>query len=116
MDRETLSRLLSSKVRTVEFEGHQFVLKPPKTAEVAAILGSLQSADDPGLDDMHQAMQRALLATMSIENGAATEEDVDTVLSFSGHLGSPIGQAALELCGWRFDTDADEAETDRVFP
>ena len=117
MDRQTLARLVSDKARIVEVDGHSYELRPPHPKDVAGVFAQLptEDGDEANVDAMAATMIAAVCATLDLGGEPCSPDDAASVLSVTGHLGSPVGRAALTLCGWSFDRDPDERETDANF-
>ena len=118
MDRARLTELLA-RDRTVEHEGETYRLVLPAAQGMNDIHRSLAGRGaEPG-DAMTQAMLRVIQRTLLLdgEDGPSlTEDEAGGVLVATGGYMSPVGRAALEMCGVRLRVDKEDSETPDEVP
>ena len=118
MKRADLERLVAKEI-TVSHEGIDYKLQSPNWETSMRVLSFAQSTDENEQKDLSvimEAMKIAVQGTVVFDDSdeSVTDEQAERILLYTGLHSSPIGKAAMGLCGLRTVPDEDDMEDEAV--
>ena len=116
MDRARLAALVR-KERVVEHDGESYRLVLPSEPDVVEVQGVFVARRDDPAGGYVAATCRAVRACLVLdgeETPSLTEDEASAVVVVTGAFSSPVGRAALELCGVRLSAADAPEEPDEL--